>query len=82
MICRMSLLLLLVVTALGSSDKQRTDAVAFDIHWDVYIRDLFGCERTGDLNPETCKEHRALVNRREFHKAREAAKSLFDLREP
>lgn len=62
-------------------DAAKRDAVSFDKHWDVYVRDLFGCPHEGPTNGNTCEKTLSRLNAAEFAKARNAAKSTFGLRD-
>lgn len=64
-----------------SLDDQRDKAIAFDLHWNLYIRRLFGCPDAGELSTDTCHVPTGTTDYREFSKAREAAKKLFDLKD-
>jgi hypothetical protein len=64
-----------------SFDEQRSSAVAFDLHWNLYIRRLFGCPDAGDTNAETCNPAIGQTDYKEFAKARDQAKRLFDLKD-
>lgn len=57
-------------------------AISFERHWDVFIRELFGCTLTGPTDAEHCNVGRGKINYREFKLVREEAMKLFELREP
>ena len=79
-------LLLLLIPAcsraqLEQDDTLRRQAVEFDKHWGLYLRNLFGCEPTGPTTEETCDPSRGYIDYASFSKARDLAKKIFQLRE-
>lgn len=81
---RRLLVLALICAALPADrvlDEQRTAAVVFDQHWNLYIRRLFGCPDAGEISADTCRPVAGTTDYREFIRAREQAKKLFDLRD-
>lgn len=75
---------LMIICSIGNCDAPIDDlkvkALHFDKHWNLYIRELFGCPEDGDTTVETCKIT-PTVNYGEFLKARQEAKKVFDLYE-
>ena len=51
----------------------------FEKHWDIFVRNLFGCQKTGETNSDTCKPSNGSINYSEWTRARNAAKKLFEL---
>ena len=53
----------------------------FDLHWDIFVRDLFGCKHDAEINQENCNATQAKINYSEFKNCRDIAKKLFSLHE-
>jgi hypothetical protein len=51
--------------------------VAFEKHWEVFVRDYFGCPPHATLFEE-CVGPRGVINYAEFNKASHAAQELFE----
>jgi hypothetical protein len=62
-------------------DDSRHCAIKFDVHWNVYVRRLFGCPLLGETTAATCSLARGTVDYVAYRKAREQAKILFQLGE-
>jgi hypothetical protein len=57
--------------------------VAFEHHWDIFIRKLAGCPLKVTLTEtEQCNPNLGQLDRNSFRKARHAAAELFQLEEP
>jgi hypothetical protein len=80
---RLVLVFLLVAVCARPVDEAefRRRALVFEKHWDPFIRRLFGCELEGPTTAETCRPALGQVDRREYERARNAAKKLFELRD-
>jgi hypothetical protein len=57
------------------------NAYELEVHWNIFVRDLWGCQRDGETTAETCHPSEGVVNYKEYMAARKAAKKLFELRE-
>jgi hypothetical protein len=57
------------------------NVLGFEKHWDIFVRDLYGCNRVGETTLETCKPTQGSINYREWSGARRAAMKLFELGE-
>jgi hypothetical protein len=55
--------------------------VAFERPHDAFARKLFGCPSVGEISHETCKPSLSEFDYAAFRKAREAAKTLYGLRD-
>ena len=64
-----------------SVDELTDHALAFEFHWNLFIRALAGCPSAGETSAVVCDRTR-LIDYAEYFKARQAAKKLFGLREP
>jgi len=57
--------------------------MAFEMHWDTFIRKMLGCPLKVTLtDPEQCNPALGIVDRNSYKKARHAAAELFQLEEP
>ena len=54
---------------------------AFNRPYALFVREYIGCPQ-GALTPQECAPIRGKLNRKLFNESREAAKKLYDLREP
>lgn len=77
------LILLLAAFAIPANtfDEPQVRALAFEKHWDPYVRRLFGCAAAGDTNLTSCRIRQGSIDYREYASARDAAKLLFDLKD-
>jgi len=80
------ILVLLVSVALFATNTSSQDniykrSVDFDIHWNSFIRELFGCPKTGGTDATVCQLQTGHINYAAFLKARREAMKLFDLTE-
>lgn len=65
-----------------SSGLKASTLLIFDLHYMHFLSDYFGCQwkEKGGFDSETCKGPKwGTINYREYSKAREMAKKLFDL---
>lgn len=64
-------------------DNLRLNAINFDKHWCLYLRELFGCE--SDFNSPIDKDHclpsRAIIDYRAFDESRKEAKKVFGFKD-
>ena len=77
-------ILTLILTATCPADLNddfSAKLVAFNRPYALFVREYIGCPDRA-LTPQECAPIRGKLNRRLFEQSREAAKKLFDLREP
>lgn len=74
-------LILACVTSAADAPECMSAAVAFDLHWDRYVRRLFGCPAFGETTTAVCHKENSVVDYAEFAKAREQAKRVFGLKD-
>lgn len=70
------------VVAQGPEIELMHKALAFEKHWDVYIRNLFGCKPAPEVtSPYTCNPSIGFVDYAAFIRSRSAAAKLFEFKE-
>jgi hypothetical protein len=50
----------------------------FEKHWQVFLKELFGCKDVGLVSPESCKPSEGKIDYAAWEKARKAAKDMFE----
>lgn len=73
-------LLLTLTAACAAPEELATRSLAFERHWNLFIRHLAGCPDSGETTKEACTLAR-FIDSREFAEARRAAMPLFQLEE-
>lgn len=77
-------IILLSSALIGQSqyDDMRLRTLEFYSHFDSYTRILFGCPVDNPtFEPNECKINQGRIDYKEYRKAREAAKKLFELKD-
>lgn len=69
------------VYAQAHADELRARAIEYEKPWNLYVRRLFGCPDDGEVTRETCNVTLGRTDYREFQRAREQAKKLYQLRD-
>ena len=68
--------------AAPSLEDLKVETTEFDMHWTAFMEDLFGCVRSngsfGNID-DNCDPAKSRVNIREFSRAKDAAKVIFEL---
>lgn len=71
---------LALAVKLGAAwDEFTSRVLAFEKHWNVFVRRLFGCPDEGDTRQTGCHLARSKNELGEFEASREKAKPLFGL---
>ena len=59
--------------------EMRDKILGFEKHWDVFVRQFFGCRPKGETTADTCKLALSRWDVGAFERSREAARKLFGL---
>ena len=76
------LVVLFLTTTISSApvDNLRWQTLAFERHWNPFVRHLFGCPLEGLTTVENCHFYRAKVDYANFRRSCEEAKKLWRLK--